>query len=105
MGEEKSIQCEPDTENRQGMKIMTRAEELKEIMNAVINGGYSEEDFTVFKAEYGWADWMIDYVENEEITESESSEIDKILAEGFTMAFDETERELYLEKQLVDRKE
>lgn len=77
---------------------MTRAEELKEIMTAVIKGSYSEEDFNVFKAEYGWADWMIDYVENEdeEITESESREIDKILAEGFRMAFDETDRKLYL---------
>lgn len=77
---------------------MTRAAELKEIMTAVINGGYSEEDFNVFKAEYGYADWMIDYVENEdeEITESESREIDKILAEGFRMAFDEIDRKLYL---------
>jgi hypothetical protein len=78
---------------------MTRAEELKEIMIAVINGGYSEEDFNLFKAEYGWADWMSDYVEDEEITESESSEIDKILAEGFKMAFDETDRKLYLGKE------
>lgn len=77
---------------------MTRAEELKKIMIAVINGGYSEEDFNLFKAEYGWADWMSDYVEDEEITESESREIDEILAEGFRMAFDETERELYLGK-------
>lgn len=75
---------------------MTRSEELKEIMIAVINGGYSEEDFNLFKAEYGWADWMSDYVEGEEITESESSEINEILAEGFKMAFDETARELYL---------
>lgn len=77
---------------------MTRADELKEIMIAVINGGYSEEDFNLFKAEYGWADWMIDYVENEdeEITESESREIDKILAEGFRMAFDEANKKLYL---------
>lgn len=48
---------------------------------------------------------MSDYVEDEEITESESSEIDEILAEGFRMAFDETAKELYLKKQLVDRKE
>lgn len=98
MGEEKGREAVKELN-------MTRAEELKEIMIAVINGGYSEEDFTVFKAEYGWADWMIDYVENEEITESESREIDEILEEGFRMAFDETERELYLGKQLVDRKE
>ena len=77
---------------------MTRAEELKEIMIAVINGGYSEEDFNLFKAEDGRADGMNDYVENEdeEITESESREIDKILAEGFRMAFDEIDRKLYL---------
>lgn len=75
---------------------MTRAEELKEIMIAAINGGYSEEDFNLFKAEYGWEDWMDNYVENEEITESESSEIDEILAEGFRMAFDETAKKLYL---------
>ena len=68
---------------------MTRAEELKEIMTAVINGGYSEEDFDLFKAEYGWADWMGYYVEDEEITESESKEIDAILTEGFRKALDE----------------
>lgn len=77
---------------------MTRADELKEIMTAVINGGYSEEEFNLFKAEYGWADWMIDYVENEdeEITESEAKAIDKILEEGFNMAFNEIDRKLYL---------
>ena len=77
---------------------MTRADELKEIMTAVIKGGYSEEEFNLFKAEYGWADWMIDYVENEdeEITESEAKAIDKILEEGFRMAFDKIDRKLYL---------
>ena len=76
---------------------MTRAEELKEIMISVINGGYSEEDFNLFKNEYGWADWMLEYVENEdeEITESESKTIDKILKEGFEMAFNEQWKKIY----------
>lgn len=68
---------------------MTRAEELKDIMQAVINGHYSEDDFNKFKGDYGWADWMSEYTESEDgpVTESESREIDKILLEGFKMAF------------------
>ena len=77
---------------------MTRAEKLKTIMEFVINSHYSQEEFRLFKAEYGWADWMNDYTEAgecEEISEGESKAIDSILEEGFKMAFDEQSRELY----------
>lgn len=78
---------------------MTRAEELKTIMESVIKGGYSQDDFNLFKAEYGWEDWMNDYTEageDEEISERESKEIDAILEEGFNMAFDETARKVWI---------
>ena len=77
---------------------MTRAEELKTIMEAVIAGHYTEDDFNLFKAEYGWANWMNNYTDSNEcepITESESEAIDSILKEGFEMAFDEQYREIY----------
>lgn len=76
---------------------MTRADELKEIMQAVVAGKYSEADFQTFKNEYGWAEWMLAYVESEDelISESEAKAIDRILKEGFRMAFDPQDRKLY----------
>ena len=70
---------------------MTRAEELDHIVEAVKKGGYSRDEFNQFAAEYGWQDWMNDYTEaadGDPITEAESREIDKILEQGFKMAFD-----------------
>ena len=70
---------------------MTRAEELETIKNAVAKGGYSQEEFKLFAAEYSWQDWMNDYTEaaeDEEISESESEEIDAILREGFNLVFE-----------------
>lgn len=78
---------------------MTRAEELQTIMESVINGHYTEDDLELFKAEYGWADWMCDYTEaadDEAISESTAKVIDKILEEGFKMAFDPICIEIYL---------
>ena len=69
---------------------MTRAEELKAIRDAVIAGGYSEDEFGKFKDEYGWVNWMSDYTEAEEdepMSESEIKVVDEILEEGFRMAF------------------
>lgn len=76
---------------------MTRSDELKEVMKAVIAGKYTEDDFQLFKDEYGWAEWMLAYVESEDepISESEAKTIDKILEEGFKMAFDHQSRKLY----------
>lgn len=77
---------------------MTRKEELKTIMVAVINGHYTAEDLNLFKSEYGWADWMNAYTEaedDESISESESRQIDKIIEEGFRMAFDPDWRKIY----------
>lgn len=76
---------------------MTRLEKDKAIMKFVISCNYKEDDFNLFKAEYGWADWMNEHTDSDEgesITESESREIDKILEEGFKMAFDEQWREI-----------
>ena len=67
-------------------------------MEFVIEGGYSQEDFNIFKAEYGWADWMNDYTEAEEceeLSEAEIREIDAVLEEGFKMAFDSVDRQVY----------
>ena len=78
---------------------MTRADEIKAIIEAVVTGGYQQEEFQLFKDEYGWVDWMNDYTdaaEDEDISESESREIDEILREGFDKAFDEQAREIYL---------
>lgn len=77
---------------------MTRSEKLKAIMESVINGHYSQDEFDLFKAEYGWVDWMNDYTdaeEDEEISETESREIDAVLEEGFKMAFDADQRQIY----------
>lgn len=77
---------------------MTRADELKEIMQEVVSRNYTRDEFQLFKDEYGWKDWMNDYTnaaEDGEISESESREIDKILEEGFKMAFDSQCREIY----------
>lgn len=77
---------------------MTRANELKAIMEAVVAGKYDEDQFDLFKVEYGWVDWMNDYTdaaEDEEISESESDEINEILQEGFKMAFDSQWRTIY----------
>lgn len=77
---------------------MTRADELKAIMEAVIAGKYDEDQFDLFRAEYGWVDWMNDYTdaaEDEEISESEQDEINKILLEGFNMTFDPQCRKIY----------
>jgi hypothetical protein len=77
---------------------MTRAEELKTIMEFVINNHYSQDEFDLFKAEYGWEDWMNDYTdaeEDKELSETEIREIDAILEEGFKMAFDDTSRQVY----------
>lgn len=77
---------------------MTRSEKLKAIMESVINGHYSQDEFDLFKAEYGWVDWMNDYTdaeEDEEISETESREIDAVLEEGFKMAFDADFRKIY----------
>lgn len=77
---------------------MTRADELKEIMQEVVSRNYKEDEFQLFKQEYGWQDWMNDYTnsaEDGEISESESREIDAILEEGFKMAFDSQWREIY----------
>ena len=77
---------------------MTKSEKLKAIMESVINGHYSQDEFDLFKAEYGWVDWMNDYTDAEEdveISESESREIDAVLEEGFKMAFDANWRKIY----------
>ncbi len=77
---------------------MTRADELKAIMEAVVAGNYEEDQFGLFKAEYGWEDWMNDYTdaaEDEEISEAESREIDEVLQQGFKMAFDPQSRTIY----------
>lgn len=77
---------------------MTRSEKLKAIMESVINGHYSQDEFDLFKAEYGWVDWMNDFTdaeEDEEISETESREIDAVLEEGFKMAFDADFRKIY----------
>ncbi len=77
---------------------MTRSEIEKAIMESVINGHYSQDELDLFKAEYGWVDWMNDYTdaeEGEEISETESREIDAILEEGFKMAFDAAWRKIH----------
>lgn len=80
---------------------MTRAEEMKAIMDAVIAGGYAEDEFRRFKDEYGWADWMNEYTEAEEdepMSESEMKVVDEILEKGFRMAFDSQSRKVYGEE-------
>lgn len=52
---------------------------------------YNEDDFNLFAAEYGWADWMNDYTdatEYEGISESESRIIDDILMDIWKEAHD-----------------
>ena len=78
---------------------MTRAEELTIIMKDVISNHYNKDEFDIFKAEYGWADWMNAYTEaqeREECSDSDLREIDTILEEGFRMAFDEAAKEVFL---------
>lgn len=58
----------------------------KEIRNEIkaMMANYSKDDFELFCAEYGWADWMNDYTdakEDEPITEREAKEIDDVLLE------------------------
>lgn len=74
---------------------MTRADVLKAIMDAVVAGKYEEDQFDLFKAEYGYEDWMDDYVSGEELSEAESREIDEVLQQGFKMAFDPQWRTIY----------
>lgn len=77
---------------------MTLSEKHKIIMKRVINSHYQEDEFELFKAEYGWEDWMNDYTEAEEdepITEQEQEEIEEILKEGFEMAFDKQWKKIY----------
>ena len=78
---------------------MTRLDELRIIMESVISGQYSRDQFNLFSAEYGWEDWMNKYTEageDEELSEEESEEIDAILKEGFKMAFDDDYRKVWL---------
>lgn len=77
---------------------MTVREELKDIMQAVIKGGYKENQFEEFDADFGFRPWMFGHLRNpgaEDFNKAELREIHNLVVEGFNMAFDKKWREIY----------
>lgn len=71
-----------------GMDLIS-AKDRNEITQAAKN--YKADDFDLFAAEYGWSEWMLDFIPDDagddyELTESDVERINKTLQEVFDAA-------------------
>lgn len=47
---------------------------------------YTEDEYQRFVDEVGFEDWMVEFMDGDELTEREESEINKVLAEAFELS-------------------